>query len=146
MSMGIEITVEDEKYTPTRATDGSHGYDLRARVDGGAAIPSGMSAMIPTGVKMAIPHGVAGMVMPRSGLAAKHGVTVLNAPGQIDSDFRGEICVMLINHGRDVFTIRDGDRIAQLVFTPVLLPEFQCVDSLEDTDRGEGGFGHTGVE
>jgi dUTP pyrophosphatase len=103
-------------------------------------------ALIPTGISMALPPGVEAQVRPRSGLAARHGVTCLNSPGTIDSDYRGEIRVILINLGSEPFFVRRGDRIAQLVFTPVLRVSLRVVDDLDPTRRGEGGFGHTGVE
>lgn len=105
----------------------------------------GERAMIPTGLAFAIPQGYEVQVRPRSGLAAKNGVTVLNTPGTIDSDYRGEVKVILINLGKDDFTINNGDRVAQLVVAPVTLGAFQPVASLDETERGAGGFGSTGV-
>ncbi|HMM60359.1 MAG TPA: dUTP diphosphatase, partial [Candidatus Rifleibacterium sp.] len=102
-------------------------------------------AMVPTGLRIAMPHGLEAQVRPRSGLAAKHGVTVLNAPGTIDSDYRGEICVILINHGDNEFVIEPGMRIAQMVFAKVTEVEFRVCNELGSSDRGEGGFGSTGV-
>jgi len=123
------------------------GMDLRAAIDGGddVAIAPGANAMVPTGIAIALTRGFEAQVRPRSGLAAKHGVTVLNAPGTIDADYRGEIKVILINHGDTPFTIRRGMRIAQMIIAPVV--QAVCVDAatLNDTTRGSGGFGSTGV-
>jgi dUTP pyrophosphatase len=101
--------------------------------------------MVATGLSMAIPEGHAGLVLPRSGLAVRTGVTVLNSPGLVDSGYRGELKVALINHGTEAFNIAVGDRIAQLVIMPVSSPDYELVDSLEDTERGSGGFGSTGL-
>jgi dUTP pyrophosphatase len=100
--------------------------------------------MVPTGLAIALPEGFEAQIRPRSGLAAKHGVTVLNSPGTIDADYRGEISVILINHGAEPFTIRRGERIAQMVIAPVVQARLNSVDSLPDTGRGSGGFGSTG--
>jgi dUTP pyrophosphatase len=102
-------------------------------------------ALIPTGIAVSLPPGVEAQVRPRSGLAVRHGVTCLNSPGTIDSDYRGEIRVVLVNFGSEPFSVRRGDRIAQMVFAPVLRASFQVVDDLDATRRGGGGFGHTGV-
>lgn len=130
---------------PARMTIGSAGADLFAAVQSDTVIMPGGRAMIGTGIKLAIPEGHEGQVRPRSGLAWKHGVTVLNAPGTIDSDYRGEVCVILINLGQTPFTVRHGDRIAQLVIAPVITASFTEVDGVSRSERGEGGFGHTGV-
>jgi dUTP pyrophosphatase len=123
------------------------GADLLAAIgaDDEVEIAPGARALVPCGFAMALPEGYEGQVRPRSGLAARHGVTVLNAPGTIDADYRGEVKVILINHGEDTFVIRRGDRIAQLVVAPVTGFAFAEVDDLETTARGEGGFGSTGV-
>jgi dUTP pyrophosphatase len=118
--------------------------DLKADVDDEVVIPSMGRAMIPTGIALSIPAGVEGQVRPRSGLAIRHGVTCLNTPGTIDSDYRGEVCVILANFGEDPFPVRRGDRIAQIVFSPTLRARLEVVSELEGTARGEGGFGHTG--
>lgn len=127
---------------PVRATEGAAGYDVCARE--GVTIPAGRFAKVPTGMKLAIPAGYEAQVRPRSGLAAKHGVTVLNAPGTIDSDYRGEVCVLLVNHGLEPFSVEPGMRIAQLVFAEVTTVRFQPVSSVVGSARGEGGFGSTG--
>jgi dUTP pyrophosphatase len=130
---------------PRYASDGAAGADLRAAIPGPVAIPPHERASIPTGVRLAIPAGYEGQVRPRSGLAIRHGVTVLNAPGTIDADYRGEIRVLLINTSNETYTIEDGDRIAQLVIAPVVRGRFVRSDTeLGESVRGEGGFGSTG--
>ena len=108
-------------------------------------IESGKTALIPTGLFFEIPEGYEIQVRPRSGLAAKYGITVLNTPGTIDSDYRGELKIILINHGKESFTINNGDRIAQIVVSPVIQAQFIQVQDINQTERGSGGFGHTGV-
>jgi dUTP pyrophosphatase len=122
------------------------GLDLLAAVpeDKPVALAAGAYAMIPTGLVIALPSGFEAQVRPRSGLAAKHGVTVLNSPGTIDADYRGEVCVLLINHGKEPFTVRRGERIAQMVIAPVVQAELAVATSLTSTARGSGGFGSTG--
>ncbi len=131
---------------PAYETPGSAGMDLRARLDGHRLVlrHRGARAMVPTGLCWAIPQGFEVQVRPRSGLAAKAGVTCLNTPGTIDSDYRGEVKVILINLGEEDFVIRRGDRIAQMVAAPVAQAGWLEVDSLDDTARGAGGFGSTG--
>lgn len=126
------------------AREGDAGFDLRACTSRLIHIGMGDSAIIPTGIRVAIPEGLELQIRPRSGLAAKHGVTVLNAPGTIDSGFRGEIGVILINLTRGVFCINPGDRIAQAVLTRFEVAEFDAVSTLDETSRGEGGFGSSG--
>ena len=130
---------------PEYATASSAGADLLAAVDGVVVLETGDHAVIPTGVAIALPSGFEAQVRPRSGLAAKHGVTTLNAPGTIDADYRGEIGVILINHGRRPFTVERGMRIAQLVVAPVSQAVWRETDALDETARGDGGFGSTGV-
>ena len=122
------------------------GMDLPAAVDADVVIAPGHRALIPTGWAFAIPPGFEGQVRPRSGLALRHGVTVLNTPGTIDADYRGEIKVVLVNLGQDPFTVRAGDRIAQLVIAPVAKATLRIAASLDATDRGAGGYGSTGIE
>jgi dUTP pyrophosphatase len=132
---------------PRYETNGAAGLDLAACLDAPLVLEPGDPARVPTGLRFALPPGHEGQVRPRSGLAARHGVTVLNAPGTIDEDYRGELQVLLINHGRAAFTIETGDRIAQLVIAPVSHVEIEAVDSeaaLGGTKRGDGGFGSTG--
>ena len=130
---------------PRKASDGSSGVDLVACVEGDVVLAPGAVALVPTGICLEIPRGFEAQVRPRSGLALKSGVTVLNTPGTIDSDYRGEVAVILINLGRQPFAVRRGDRIAQMVFARVCQPVFEETDSLEGTERGEGGFGHSGL-
>jgi len=129
---------------PARTTVTSAGFDLRAAVDEPVSLPPGSRALVPTGISMAIPPGHEGQVRPRSGLAIKHGVTLLNSPGTIDSDYRGEIKVIMINLGEDTFVIHRGDRIAQLVISTLTDCELIGVESLDETPRGQGGFGSSG--
>ncbi len=128
---------------PTMATSGSAGYDLCAGKH--LVIAPGRHAMVPTGLRISMPHGLEAQIRPRSGLAAKHAVTVLNSPGTIDSDYRGELCVILINHGEKEFVIEPGMRIAQMVFAQVTEVSFRPETELDVSCRGEGGFGSTGV-
>ena len=133
---------------PAYATEGAAGFDLRAAVPGDAplVLRPGCRELVPTGFACAVPHGYEMQVRPRSGLAAKHGVTVANSPGTVDSDYRGPLMVCLINLGREPFTIRRGDRIAQAVAAPAPQLTLVEVEDLDATVRGEGGFGSTGVE
>ncbi|NPA32335.1 MAG: dUTP diphosphatase [Aquificae bacterium] len=130
---------------PSYATPGSSGLDLRAAVEEPVVLKPFSRALIPTGIVLEIPEGYEGQVRPRSGLALKHGITVLNAPGTIDSDYRGEVKVILINLGREEFVVTRGERIAQLVIAPVVRAKLVPSDELSRTDRGSGGFGSTGV-
>jgi dUTP pyrophosphatase len=129
---------------PSRATEGSAGYDLCAAVQRDLVLAPGDRVLVPTGYRFAIPPGYEGQIRPRSGLALSHGILVPNAPGTIDSDYRGELRVILLNAGEKSYSIRRGDRIAQLVIAPVTAVEFSECDQLGATDRGEGGFGHSG--
>jgi dUTP pyrophosphatase len=129
---------------PEYASPGAAGADLRACLAEPLLIAPGEFVLVPTGVTLAIPAGFEGQVRPRSGLALRYGVTVLNAPGTVDADYRGEIKVILINHGRADFVVSHGDRIAQLVISPCLQARFTGAERLEDTARGPGGFGSTG--
>ena len=130
---------------PAYETLGAAGMDLRAAVGGEPVVLApGMRALVPTGLAIALPEGFEAQVRPRSGLAIKHGITQLNTPGTIDSDYRGELKVILINHGQELFAIAHGDRIAQLVVAPVIRAVWVEADSLNDTVRGVGGFGSTG--
>ena len=131
---------------PKYETAGSAGLDLRAALGGDDVIvAAGAHAIIPTGLSIALPQGYELQIRPRSGLAAKHGVSVLNSPGTIDSDYRGEIKIILINHGTDAFSITHGARIAQAVLAPVVQLIWQAVESLDETTRGTAGFGSTGT-
>lgn len=130
--------------TPRYETEFSAGMDVQAAVDTSVAVRPGERCLIKTGLAVAIPPGYEIQVRPRSGLAVKYGITILNSPGTIDSDYRGEIKIALINLGSEEFVIQRGDRIAQLVVAPVIRARVELVDELETTARGEGGFGHTG--
>ena len=130
--------------TPKYKTDGSSGVDLSAFLDKEVVIKPNSSELIPTGLQVAIPEELEIQIRPRSGLAAKESIGVLNSPGTIDSDYRGELKIILFNHSNKDFIINNGDRIAQMVLVPILKMEFEEVDSLPDTVRGQGGFGSTG--
>lgn len=138
----MKYTLAPGATAPTRATEGSAGYDLNANKT--AALIPGERALVGTGVSLQLPADLAASVRPRSGLAAKHGVTVLNTPGLIDPDYRGEIKVILYNAGNKPFWVNRGDRIAQLTFEHIITPELEQVQTLDETDRGTGGFGSTG--
>lgn len=131
---------------PTYETALSAGMDLRAAVPEGepVTLAPGKRALVPTGLAIALPAGFEAQVRPRSGLALKHGITCLNSPGTVDADYRGELKVILINHGEEAFTIKRGERIAQMVIAPVTQSDWRIVDALDETGRGEGGFGSTG--
>jgi dUTP pyrophosphatase len=130
---------------PEYATAASAGVDLRAAVSEAVTLQPGERRLISTGLRMALPDGYEGQVRPRSGLAIRHGIGMVNSPGTIDADYRGVIHVILINLGQEPFTVERGDRIGQLVVAPVTRVAWQEVTSLGETERGEGGFGHTGV-
>ncbi|MGY3441459.1 MULTISPECIES: dUTP diphosphatase [unclassified Bradyrhizobium] len=151
MSATIKVEVHQlphgaDLLLPIYQTDGAAGLDLLAAVPRSAPLLllPGRYEMVPTGLTIALPAGYEAQVRPRSGLAAKYGVTVLNSPGTIDADYRGEINVLLINHGEQVFSIRRGERIAQMVIAPVTRAELVAVEVLSSTERGSGGFGSTG--
>ncbi|MBR0273515.1 MAG: dUTP diphosphatase [Bacteroidaceae bacterium] len=142
--MQIPIINRSHHALPAYATPLSAGLDLRANLDAPMEIAPLARVLVPTGLFMALPAGVEAQVRPRSGMAIKHGVTVLNTPGTIDADYRGEICVILINLSNVPFTINDGDRIAQMVIARHEQAEWLETDVLEETERGAGGFGHSG--
>ncbi|MBM2840103.1 MAG: dUTPase [Bacteroidetes bacterium] len=137
-------STNDDVPLPSYATDHSAGMDIRAAVEGEFILKTGETALIPTGFAIALPEGYEAQVRPRSGLAAKHQVTVLNSPGTIDADYRGEVKVILTNFGKQDFVIKRGDRIAQMVVAPYTRVTWEEKESLEETKRGAGGFGHTG--
>ncbi len=130
---------------PEYATAHSAGLDLRANLDAPIVLAPGQRALIPTGLFLELPEGTEAQVRPSSGLAFKHGVTVLNSPGTIDADYRGEVGVLLINHGQDPFEVKDGERIAQLVIARYVRVIFEEAVDLASSERGAGGFGHTGT-
>jgi dUTP pyrophosphatase len=138
------MRVRSDAQLPKYMSDGAAGMDLAASLDADVTIAPGKRALVGTGLAIALPRGYEAQVRPRSGLAAKHGVTVLNAPGTIDEDYRGEIKVILINHGDEPFVIRSGERIAQMVIAPVARVTLVEESSLDESARGAGGFGHTG--
>ena len=144
--MKVKVVNKSGIDLPQYATEFSAGMDVRAAIDAPVVLEPLQRAMIPTGLYLQIPEGYEVQVRPRSGLAAKHGVTVLNAPGTIDAGYRGEVKVILINHGEEAFEITKGMRIAQLMVKPIFDSEFVEVEALDDTDRGEGGFGSSGVK
>ncbi|MFN5087326.1 MAG: dUTP diphosphatase [Bacteroidota bacterium] len=129
---------------PEYATPQSAGLDLKAHLDGPVVLQPGERRLIPTGLRMALPDGWEAQVRPRSGLALKHGITVLNSPGTVDADYRGPVGVILVNLGSEAFEIQPGERIAQLVFARYERAEWLLVEELDATERGEGGFGHSG--
>lgn len=141
----IPTLIEDQEQLPFYMTAEAAGADIKAYLQTSIVIPPGESALLPTGVRMAIPEGYEIQVRPRSGLALKHQITVLNTPGTIDADYRGEIKIILINHGKNEFIVTPGMRIAQLILAPVLRANFISTSELATTQRGVGGFGHTGV-
>ncbi len=136
------LKLDVELPTPSHFHPGDGGTDLYARVD--TVLEPGQRRMVPTGMAVAIPVGYAGLVVPRSGIAIRHGIGVVNGPGLVDSGFRGEVQVILVNHGDEPFKIKRADRIAQLVVVPVAVQEFVEVDELPPSGRGVGGFGSTG--
>ena len=153
MTLKVSIDVQTlphfgDLVLPAYESEGAAGMDLRAALGEGEVITlePGAKAMVPTGLAMALPVGYEAQVRPRSGLAAKHSVTVLNSPGTIDSDYRGEVKVILINHGSSLFKIERGERIAQMVIAPVTQGVWTHVEELSETARGAGGFGSTGTK
>jgi dUTP pyrophosphatase len=136
------VLLDPDLPTPARAHEGDAGVDLHARE--AVVLRPGERAAVPTGIALALPSGYAGLVVPRSGLARRRGLGIVNAPGVIDSGYRGEVAVVLVNHGADVVAIERGDRIAQLLVVAVALVELEIVDDLPPSRRGEGGFGSTG--
>lgn len=131
---------------PAYETSGSAGMDLRASLDQPMVLEPLQRAMVPTGIHIALPEGYECQIRPRSGLAAKHGITVLNSPGTIDADYRGEIKVILVNLSNEPFTINPGERVCQMVISRYSRAEWVEVETLDETERGSGGFGHTGVK
>lgn len=142
----IKVINKGHHPLPAYATELSAGMDLRANIDEKITLRPMERRLIGTGLYIALPAGYEAQVRPRSGLALKHGVTVLNTPGTVDADYRGEIMVLLINLSNDDFTINDGERIAQMVIARHETAQFEVVDALDDTQRGAGGYGHTGIK
>lgn len=144
--MKIKIVNSSHHPLPQYATPLSAGLDLRANLDAPITLQSMERRLVPTGLRIALPEGYEAQVRPRSGLALKHGITLLNTPGTIDADYRGEIGVIMVNLSTEPFTIADGERIAQLVIARYEQAEWLETDALDETERGEGGFGHTGKQ
>ena len=140
----VKIVNNGTQQLPEYATPQSAGMDLRANIDKPILLKSLDRVLIPTGLRIALPEGYEAQIRPRSGLAIKHGITCLNTPGTIDSDYRGDVGVELVNLSREDYVIQPGERIAQMVINKFEKIEFELVDELDETERGEGGFGHTG--
>ncbi len=140
----VKVVREENVVLPKYETKGSAGLDVRANIKEGILLKSLERVLIPTGLKIAIPEGYEVQVRPRSGLAIKHGITMLNSPGTVDSDYRGELKVIAVNLSKDDYVIEPNERIAQLVLNKVEQMEFVEMENLDETERGEGGFGHTG--
>lgn len=146
MKTVVQIKNSSKHDNPAYATIGSAGMDLRANLSEQVTILPGKRALISTGIAVSLPMGFEARIQPRSGLAFKNGISVVNSPGCIDSDYRGDIGVILINHGDRPFIVKDGDRIAQMIISRYEQVEWENVESLDTTERGEGGFGHSGVK
>ncbi len=144
--MKIKVHYSGKHALPQFETTQSAGMDLRANIDAPVVLQPGDRTLIPTGIKIALPEGYEAQIRPRSGLAYKHGITVLNSPGTIDADYRGDVGVLLINHGREAFTVEDGMRVAQMVVAQYSQFEWESVEDLDETARGTGGFGSTGKQ
>ncbi len=142
--MKINVKYTGKHELPQFETAQSAGMDLRANLDAPVELQPGDRALIPTGIHLALPYGYEAQIRPRSGLAYKHGVTVLNSPGTIDADYRGDVGVLLINHGKEAFVIEDGMRVAQMVIARYSQFDWNLVSDLDATQRGAGGFGSTG--
>ena len=142
--MNVNIINKSNNDTPNYETVGSAGMDIRANLDDSIVLSPGERKLIPTGLYMQLPIGYEAQIRPRSGLALKKGISLVNTPGTIDSDYRGEIGIIVINHSQEDFEIRHGERIAQMVIARYEQIQWQEVDYLDDTERGAGGFGHTG--
>ena len=141
----IHFLLEEGADPPNYSSTGASGADLRAFLKEPMVIMPGATALVPTGIRLQISHGYEIQVRPRSGLALNHGITVLNTPGTVDADYRGELKIILINHSKESFIIQPGMRIAQMVLAPVVQAHFVPADAINSTQRGSGGFGHTGV-
>ena len=144
--LNVKVINKGHQPLPAYATSQSAGMDLRDNIDESIVLHPMERRLVPTGLHIALPQGFEAQIRPRSGLALKHGITVLNTPGTIDADYRGELMVLLINFSDTDFVINDGERIAQMVVARHEQIEFQLVDELDDTERGAGGYGHTGVK
>lgn len=146
MSVKVSIINRSHHALPSYSTLLSAGMDIRANLDESITLQPGERRLIPTGLYIALPEGYEAQIRPRSGLAIKHGITVLNSPGTIDADYRGEVGIIIINHSDKAFVIEDGERVGQMVVAQYSRVEWCETDSLDETERGAGGFGHTGVK
>lgn len=144
--ISIKVINKGHQPLPAYATEQSAGMDLRANIDESITLRPMERRLVGTGLHIALPAGYEAQVRPRSGLALKHGITVLNTPGTVDADYRGEIMVLLVNLSNEDFVVNDGERIAQMVIARHETAEFAVVEALDDTERGEGGYGHTGMK
>lgn len=144
--MKVKIINKSHHELPAYSTELSAGMDLRANIDEPIVLAPMQRTLVPTGLYLSLPAGYEAQVRPRSGLAIKKGITVLNSPGTIDADYRGEVCVILVNLSAEPFTINDGERIAQMVVAKHETVEWSVVEALDETERGEGGFGHSGTK
>lgn len=142
----IKVVNTGHQPLPAYATSQSAGLDLRANIEAPITLHPLERRLVPTGLHIALPDGYEAQVRPRSGLALKHGITVLNTPGTVDADYRGEIMVLLVNFSNEDFVVKDGERIAQMVIAQYAKATFESVEVLDETERGEGGYGHTGVK
>ena len=142
----VKINNRGRQPLPTYATALSAGMDLRANIEEDITLLPMQRQLVPTGLHIALPEGYEAQIRPRSGLALKHGITVLNTPGTVDADYRGEIMVLLVNFSNEPFTVKDGERIAQMVIAKHEKVDFELVDTLDETERGAGGYGHTGLK
>ena len=142
----VKINNRGRQPLPTYATALSAGMDLRANIEEDITLLPLQRQLVPTGLHIALPEGYEAQIRPRSGLALKHGITVLNTPGTVDADYRGEIMVLLVNFSNEPFTVKDGERIAQMVIAKHEKVDFELVDTLDETERGAGGYGHTGLK
>ena len=142
----VKINNRGRQPLPTYATALSAGMDLRANLEEDITLLPLQRQLVPTGLHIALPEGYEAQIRPRSGLALKHGITVLNTPGTVDADYRGEIMVLLVNFSNEPFTVKDGERIAQMVIAKHEKVDFELVDTLDETERGAGGYGHTGLK
>ena len=142
----VKINNRGRQPLPTYATALSAGMDLRANIEEDITLLPLQRQLVPTGLHIALPEGYEAQIRPRSGLALRHGLTVLNTPGTVDADYRGEIMVLLVNFSNEPFTVKDGERIAQMVIAKHEKVDFELVDTLDETERGAGGYGHTGLK
>lgn len=144
--MKVQVINKSKHALPAYATELSAGMDIRANISEPIALAPMQRCLVPTGLYIALPQGHEAQIRPRSGLAIKKGITVLNSPGTIDADYRGEICIILVNLSTETFVIEDGERVAQMVIACHEQPEWEQVEVLDETERGAGGFGHTGKQ